>query len=109
MVNILITGGCGFVGTNLVKQLHKYNNIIVIDNYFAGKHENEIEGVIYINNHTKNIFDIDLPFKPDLIFHLGEYSKITPSYNEVGIVFDLNILGSFNILEYAKKHNIPIV
>jgi len=109
MANILITGGCGFVGTNLVKQLYKDNNIIVIDNYFAGKHENEIEGVIYINNHTKNIFDIDLPFKPDLIFHLGEYSKITPSYNEVDIVFDLNILGSFNILEYAKKHNIPIV
>jgi UDP-glucose 4-epimerase len=110
MSNILITGGCGFVGTNLVKQLYKEgNNIIVIDNYFAGKHENEIEGVIYINDHTKNILTIDLPFKPDLIFHLGEYSKITPSYNEIDTVFDLNILGSFAILEYVKKYNIPIV
>ena len=110
MSNILITGGCGFVGTNLVKQLYKEgNNIIVIDNYFAGKHENEIEGVIYINDHTKNILTIDLPFKPDLIFHLGEYSKITPSYNKIDTVFDLNILGSFAILEYVKKYNIPIV
>lgn len=110
MANILITGGCGFVGTNLVKQLHKENNnVIVIDNYFAGKHENEIEGVTYINNHTKNIFNIDLPFQPDLVFHLGEYSKITPSYNEINTVFDLNILGSFAILEYAKQNNMPIV
>jgi len=110
MANILITGGCGFVGTNLVKQLHKENNnVIVIDNYFAGKHENEIEGVTYINNHTKNIFNIDLPFQPDLVFHLGEYSKITPSYNEINTVFDLNILGSFTILEYAKQNNIPII
>lgn len=110
MTNILITGGCGFVGTNLVKQLYKENNnIVVIDNYFAGKHENEIKGVTYINSHTKNIFNIKLPFTPDLIFHLGEYSKITPSYNEINTVFDLNILGSFAILEYAKQNNIPIV
>jgi UDP-glucose 4-epimerase len=110
MGNILVTGGCGFVGTNLVKQLHKENNnVIVIDNYFAGKHENEIEGVTYINDHTKNIFNIDLPFQPDLVFHLGEYSKITPSYNEINTVFDLNILGSFTILEYAKQNNIPII
>jgi UDP-glucose 4-epimerase len=110
MTNILITGGCGFVGTNLVKQLYKENNnIVVIDNYFAGKHENEIKGVTYINSHTKNIFNIKFPFTPDLIFHLGEYSKITPSYNEINTVFDLNILGSFAILEYAKQNNIPIV
>jgi UDP-glucose 4-epimerase len=110
MANILITGGCGFVGTNLVKSLYKENhNLVVIDNFFAGKHENKIDGVIYINNHTKNIFNIDLPFKPDLVFHLGEYSKITPSYNEINTVFDLNILGSFAILEYAKQNNMPIV
>jgi len=110
MANILITGGCGFVGTNLVKSLYKENhNLVVIDNFFAGKHENKIDGVIYINNHTKNIFNIDLPFKPDLVFHLGEYSKITPSYNEINTVFDLNILGSFAILEYDKQNNMPIV
>lgn len=109
-MNILITGGCGFVGTNLVKQLYKEgNNVVVVDNYSAGKHENEIEGVTYIDDHTKNIFNINFPFKPDLVFHLGEYSKITPSYDEINIVFDLNILGSFAIVEYVKQNNIPII
>ena len=108
--NILVIGGCGFVGTNLVNKLYKEGNrVTVIDNYFSGKHENEIEGVTYLNEHSKNISSIDLPYKPDLIYHLGEYSKITPSYNEIGTVFDLNIEGSFAVLEYIRENNIPIV
>ena len=108
--DILVIGGCGFVGTNLVNKLYKEGNrVTVIDNYFSGKHENEIEGVTYLNEHSKNISSIDLPYKPDLIYHLGEYSKITPSYNEIETVFDLNIEGSFAVLEYIRENNIPIV
>jgi UDP-glucose 4-epimerase len=108
--NILVIGGCGFVGTNLVSKLYKEGNrVTVIDNYFSGKHENEVDGVLYINEHSKNISSIDLPYKPDLIYHLGEYSKITPSYDEIGTVFDLNIEGSFAVLQYVKENNIPIV
>ena len=107
--NILVTGGAGFVGTNLVKQLKVLGyNITVIDNLSFGKESNYIEGVTYIKDHTKNIFELNLP-KLDLIFHLGEYSKITPSYKEINTVFDLNIKGSFNILEYTRVNNIPIV
>jgi UDP-glucose 4-epimerase len=107
--NILVTGGAGFVGTNLVKQLKVLGyNITVIDNLSFGKESNYIDGVTYIKDHTKNIFELNLP-KLDLIFHLGEYSKITPSYEEIDTVFDLNIKGSFNILEYARANNIPIV
>jgi UDP-glucose 4-epimerase len=107
--NILVTGGAGFVGTNLVKQLKVLGyNITVIDNLSFGKEFNYIDGVTYIKDHTKNIFELNLP-KLDLIFHLGEYSKITPSYEEIDTVFDLNIKGSFNILEYARVNNIPIV
>ena len=106
---VLVTGGAGFVGTNLVIKLKSLNyNVIVLDNLSYGKKENYIEGVVYIKDHTKNIFNIGLT-KLDLIFHLGEYSKITPSYDEIETVFDLNILGSFAILEYARKNNIPIV
>jgi UDP-glucose 4-epimerase len=108
--NILVIGGCGFVGTNLVSKLYKEGNrVTVIDNYFSGKHENEIEGVTYLNEHSKNISSIDLPYKPDLIYHLGEYSKITPSYGEIETVFDLNIEGSFAVLEYIRENNIPVV
>jgi len=109
MKTVLVTGGAGFVGTNLVLQLSNLNyNVIVLDNLSYGKKKNYIEGVTYIEDHTKNIFNLNLP-KLDLIFHLGEYSKITPSYDEIETVFDLNIIGSFSILEYAKHNNIPIV
>ena len=104
---VLVTGGAGFVGTNLVIKLKSLNyNVIVLDNLSYGKKENYIEGVVYIKDHTKNIFNIGLT-KLDLIFHLGEYSKITPSYEEIDTVFDLNIIGSFYVLEYARKNNIP--
>lgn len=109
MKTILVTGGAGFIGTNLVKQLKNIGyNVIVIDNLSYGKESNYVGGVTYIKEHTKNIFYIDLP-KLDIVFHLGEYSKITPSYDEIDTVFDLNIKGSFNILEYVHKNNIPIV
>jgi len=109
MKTVLVTGGAGFVGTNLVIKLKSLNyNVIVIDNLSYGKQQNYIEGVSYIEDHTKNIFNLDLP-KIDLIYHLGEYSKITPSYEEIETVFDLNIAGSFAILEYARQNNIPIV
>lgn len=107
--NILVTGGLGFIGTNLVMELSKNNNIVVIDNCFSGNPKNKVDGVTYIKEHTKDIFNINLPFKPDLIFHLGEYSKITPSFNEIDTVFDLNILGSFQILEFARNNKIPII
>jgi UDP-glucose 4-epimerase len=106
---VLVTGGAGFIGTNLVLKLKSLNyNIIVLDNLSYGKKQNYIDGVVYIESHTKNIFKHELP-KIDLIFHLGEYSKITPSYEEISTVFDLNISGSFMLLEYARKNTIPIV
>jgi UDP-glucose 4-epimerase len=109
-MNILVTGGAGFVGSNLVKQLkQKGNSIVVIDNYSSGKHENEIEGVIYIEDHTKNINKIELPFIPDVIFHLGEYSRIHPSFNEYEKVWDYNTVGTFEVITFCIKHNIKIV
>ena len=109
-MNVLITGGAGFVGSNLVKRLKKEgNNIVVIDNYSAGKHENEIEGVIYIDDHTKNINKITLPFQPEIVYHLGEYSRIHPSFIDYEKVWQYNTVGTFEVVNYCKKHNIKIV
>jgi UDP-glucose 4-epimerase len=107
-MKILVTGGLGFVGTNLVKKLHNKNHqVTVIDNLSAGKLENKVEGVNYLIMHTKEISNNFEKF--DLVFHLGEYSKVAPSFTEVSNVFDLNILGSFAVLEYCRYNNIPLV
>jgi UDP-glucose 4-epimerase len=110
MEKILVTGGAGFVGTNLVKDLRQQGHtIVVLDNYSAGKVENEIEGVVYIREHTKNINNIDLPFIPSIIFHLGEYSRIHPSFEDYEKVWQYNTVGTFEVLNFCKKHNIKIV
>jgi UDP-glucose 4-epimerase len=109
-MNILVTGGAGFVGSNLVKRLkNESHNIIVLDNYSAGKHENEITGVYYINNHTKNINKIELPFTPDVVFHLGEYSRIHPSFEEYERVWEYNTVGTFEVINFCLHHDIKIV
>lgn len=108
-MKVLVTGGAGFVGTNLViKLLEQGHQVTVIDNYSAGKRENHVDGAIYIEGHTKNI-DTLLTDTPDIIYHLGEYSRIAPSFTEIYKVFDHNILGSFAVVEYARKNDIPLV
>ena len=109
-MNILVTGGAGFVGSNLVKRLKAENhNILVIDNYSSGKHENEIDGVQYINTDTKNINKLNLSYVPDVVFHLGEYSRIHPSFDEYERVWEYNTIGTFEVLNYCKKHNVKII
>lgn len=110
MKKILVTGGAGFVGTNLVKRLKEDGHtILVLDNYSAGKRSNEIPGVTYIEQDTKNINNITLPFKPDVVYHLGEYSRIHPSFVDYKRVWQYNTVGTFEVLEYCKSHNIKIV
>jgi UDP-glucose 4-epimerase len=110
---VLVTGGAGFVGTNLVKRLcSEGHRVVVIDNLSAGKRGNYIQLVErYIEDSTENIEARleEARFVPDIIYHLGEYSKITPSFDEIEKVFEYNIKGSFSVLEYARNKNIPII
>jgi UDP-glucose 4-epimerase len=111
-MKILVTGGAGFVGTNLVKKLVDLgHDVLSVDNYSAGKIRNHVNGATYVDGHTKRLSGIleKNYFTPELIFHLGEYSKIAPSFRAVDTVFDYNIRGSFQVLEYVRKNNIPLV
>lgn len=109
-MNVLVTGGAGFIGTNLIMALKKEgHNVTSIDNYCSGNKKNHQSGVEYLIGHTKDISSIceNLPF--DVVFHLGEHSKIVPSFKEIREVWQSNSEGTFNVLEFCKKRGIKLV
>lgn len=111
--NFLVTGGAGFIGTNLCKLLlSKGHNVTSIDNYSSGNKNNHLDGVAYINESTKNIFQIVSDNKLsnlDGIFHLGEYSKISTSFDNYQEVFDSNITGTSRIVDFCVNKKIKLV
>lgn len=107
MKTILVTGGAGHVGSHVIEQLLKdpNNRVISLDNYFTGKEANHIEGAEYRNGHTKNI-DSLIPETPDIVYHLAEYARIAPSFEDVAEVFDMNIDGTFAVAEFCRKKKV---
>lgn len=111
MNKILVTGGAGFIGSNLIENLVKdpCNKITSLDCYFTGKKENHINGVEYIEGYT---WDIDKIFKNqsfDLIFHFGEYSRIVNSFEDISFVSESILRGTPKVFEFAKKCTAKII
>ena len=109
MKNILVTGGAGAVGSNLIEALvERGDKVTSWDNYSVGKPENHVAGANYHPISTiQSLEAFDDRF--DLVYHLGEYSKVVPSFNDISSAFSYNILGSFKLLEAIKKYKVPIV
>lgn len=106
---ILITGGAGFVGSHLCERLvADGHRVISLDNYFAGSVENHVSGVEYRTGHTKDIASL-ISETPDVIYHLGEYSRVAKSIEEPDVVFDLNIVGTFAVLEFWREKKCKLV
>jgi UDP-glucose 4-epimerase len=104
---ILVTGGAGHVGSHLVELLvaDPNNRVISLDNYFNGSEDNHIAGATYLCGHTKDIESL-VPETPDMVYHLGEYARITPSREEPALVYDMNITGTFAVVEYCREHKV---
>ncbi len=104
---ILVTGGAGHIGSHVIEELVKDSNnkVISLDNYFNGSTENEIPGAEYRHGHTKDI-DKLIPETPDIVYHLGEYARITPSINEPEKVYDMNTLGTFAVVEFCRQRKV---
>lgn len=106
---IVVTGGAGFIGSHLCERLAKYgHNVISLDNYFTGSKGNHVFGVLYREGHTKDI-ERHIPETPDLIYHLGEYSRTSVAMKEPDVVWDLNMHGTFGVLEFCRKKKCKLV
>lgn len=110
MKKILVTGGAGFVGSNLCEALVKNadNQVFSLDNYFTGSRENHIEGVTYIEGSTEHIFEL-VNFTPDLVFHLGEYSRVEQSFEDIDKVLLFNKIGTLKVLEFCRKRKSKLI
>ena len=108
-MKILVTGGAGFVGTNLLIELSKdkQNKLVSIDNYCIGLKENHIEGVNYISDDINNIFKYDEKY--DIIFHLAALSRIQPSFDNPELTYRYNTTGTLKVLEYARKNKSKVI
>ena len=107
-MNILVTGGAGFVGTNLIKRLLKERHSVVsIDNYSIGTVVNHIEGAKYHNLDVNDISKLQNDF--DIIFHLAGLSRIQPSFVQPTKTFKANACGVEALLEWAREKNTKII
>lgn len=106
---IVVTGGAGFVGSHLCERLVKDgHNVISLDNYFTGSRENHVPGVVYREGHTKDIATL-IPEMPDMVYHLGEYSRVEISLSEPNVVWNLNVQGTFGVLEFWRDRKCKLV
>ena len=109
MKKILVTGGVGFIGLNLIKKLIEYGyHVTSLDNYSTGNKLNEIEGVNYLDLDIEEIINIrENDF--DFCFHLAAQSRVQPSFDDPKESLRVNVNGTMKVMEWAKKNNIKVI
>ena len=107
---LLVTGGAGFVGANLIKALltdFPSAAIVSVDNYFIGVPENHVNDprVTYLDGSTVDVAKIwadrGLP-SPEIVFHLGEYSRIVQSFDDHDLTWEFNLHGTKEVVKFAS-------
>ena len=112
---IIITGGAGFVGSNMISLLLAKTkfSIISIDNYSTGSKKNHIKDmrVNYINSDTKNIAKILSKYKNNIhsLFHFGEFSRIYQSFLKMNECINSNSIGTNEVFNFCLKNKIKLI
>ena len=111
---ILVTGGAGFVGTNLIKLFIKKTkfNIISLDDYSSGKRSNHIKNsrIKYIKGKTSNISNLlKHPSRIKSVFHFGEFARIYQSFSKMNECIDSNSVGSNAVFNFCLKNKIKLI
>jgi CDP-paratose 2-epimerase len=111
----LITGGCGFVGSNLAAEVLKRNEeLVVFDNLFRFGSSKNLEWLkslgdfIYYPFDIRNLNDIETVIKeekPDVVFHLAGQVAMTTSISNPRLDFEINAMGTFNLLDSIRKYS----
>jgi UDP-glucose 4-epimerase len=106
-MKVLVTGGAGFVGTNLIKQLlEDGHTVISIDNYSTGLKSNHQEGCIYIEGDIRKF---DWPFEVDVVFHMAAVARIQPSFERPDDYITTNFNGTYEIVKFCVERNVPLI
>ena len=107
-MKVLVTGGAGFIGHNLVwRLLDEGHEVQSLDNYSTGTVKNEVDGCKYWNGDISTICDIDKDY--DLIFHLAAQSRVQPSFENPTETFRVNVKGTEEVCKFASQIKAKVV
>ena len=103
-----MTGGVGFIGSNLIKGLKELNfELVSLDDYSTGLKANELDGVQYIKDDILNINNIVNDF--DFCFHLAAQSRVQPSFDNPEESLRINVNGTSRVMEWSKLNNTKVI
>lgn len=107
-MKILVTGGAGFIGSNLIKRLvSEGHRVVSLDDYSTGDRSTHIEGVKYINCDIEQLEYLKGEY--DICYHLAALSRIQPSFDDPTECFRVNVKGTESVMEWARHNNVKVV
>lgn len=109
-MNILVTGGAGFIGTNLIKRLlADGHNVMSVDNYHTGFKRNHQKGCLYHHKDIRKIDDYSILGEFDVVYHLAAIARIQPSFDNPEAYFNTNATATMKLAKWCSYFGIPLV